>query len=82
MHGRPCTGVTALAICPGSTETGFFDAAGAQFVTGSRPTPDQILHAALRAIRRRKQCKIPDRRTKLPASGLPIPPPQSHRLPR
>ena len=63
------TGVTVLAVCPGSTETRFFDAAGAQFMTGRRSTPDQIVDAALPAIRKRTAVVIPGLRNKLSASG-------------
>lgn len=53
------TGVTVLAVCPGSTDTGFFDAAGAQFMTGRRSTPDQVVDATLTALRRRKAVEVP-----------------------
>lgn len=46
------TGVDVLALCPGATETAFFDTAGAAAAVGRRRSPDQVVDTALRALRR------------------------------
>ena len=63
------SGVTILVVCPGGTDTGFFDAAGAQFMTGRRSTPDQVVDAALAALRRRKAVEVPGVVNKLSSLG-------------
>ena len=45
------TGVRATAICPGPTETGFFDAAGVpRMGAGARRNPDDVVHTAFDAL--------------------------------
>jgi uncharacterized protein len=44
------TGVRVTAICPGSTETGFFDVAGENAQVGKRVPPERVVKAALRAV--------------------------------
>ncbi len=63
------TGVRMLAVCPGGTDTGFFAAAGAQFMTGRRSTPGQVVEAALAALRRRKAVEVPGLLNKISALG-------------
>lgn len=47
------SGVRVLALCPGPTETGFFDAAGGRDVmTGGRQTAEQVAAVGLRAFGR------------------------------
>ncbi|WP_447587385.1 SDR family NAD(P)-dependent oxidoreductase [Microbacterium lacticum] len=46
------TGVDVLALCPGATDTAFFDTAGDAAAVGNRRTPDQVVDTALRALRR------------------------------
>lgn len=45
------TGVDVLAVCPGATDTAFFDTAGEAASVGSRRTPEQVVDSALRALR-------------------------------
>lgn len=45
------TGVDVLAVCPGATDTAFFDTAGDAASVGSRRTPEQVVDTALRALR-------------------------------
>lgn len=47
------TGVTALALCPGATDTEFFDVAGEAASVGARQTPAQVVETGLRALDRR-----------------------------
>ncbi|GAB2547546.1 SDR family NAD(P)-dependent oxidoreductase [Nocardia heshunensis] len=46
-------GVTALAVCPGATDTEFFDVAGEAASVGSRQTPQQVVATALRTLDRK-----------------------------
>lgn len=48
------TGVDVLALCPGATDTAFFDTAGDAASVGRRRSPDQVVDTALRALRRGK----------------------------
>lgn len=45
------TGVRVLAVCPGATDTAFFDIAGEAASVGSRRTPEQVVDSTLRALR-------------------------------
>ena len=47
-------GVHVLALCPGPTETGFFDAAQAQDVLRDRRTPEQVVDSAFEAVAKRR----------------------------
>jgi short-subunit dehydrogenase len=49
-------GVTILAVCPGVTQTAFFDIAGAPgwLQKHSSHTPEQVVQTALRALERRR----------------------------
>lgn len=48
------TGVRALAVCPGPTESPFFDVAGEQDALTRRRTPEHVVRTALRALDRGK----------------------------
>ena len=43
-------GLRVLALCPGATETAFFDTAGEAASVGRRRTPEQVVATALRAL--------------------------------
>jgi short-subunit dehydrogenase len=45
-------GVAVLALCPGATETEFFEVAGEAASVGTRQTPEQVVATALRALHR------------------------------
>jgi len=45
-------GVRVLALCPGPTETGFFDAAGSSSLESGRQTAEQVAAVGLRAFAR------------------------------
>lgn len=54
------TGVRVTAICPGSTDTGFFDIAGDNAQVGTRRmSPDRVVRTALRALDRRASTAVP-----------------------
>jgi short-subunit dehydrogenase len=48
------TGVDVLALCPGATDTEFFDVAGESASVGGRQTPSQVAATAMRGLDRRK----------------------------
>ena len=54
-------GVTVTALCPGTTQTDFFDVANVPgwLKKHEFSTPEQVVKAALRALERRKQFVIP-----------------------
>lgn len=55
------TGVDVLALCPGATDTAFFDTAGEAASVGTRRAPDQVVDTALRALRRGKPSVVDGR---------------------
>jgi short-subunit dehydrogenase len=48
------TGVTVLAVCPGATDTEFFQTAGDDASVGPRRSPDDVVSTALRGLARRR----------------------------
>lgn len=44
------TGVRVVALCPGATETAFFDATGKDFMTSGRQTADEVAAVGLKAF--------------------------------
>ncbi|WP_261571227.1 SDR family NAD(P)-dependent oxidoreductase [Frankia gtarii] len=68
-EARPA-GVRVLALCPGATETPFFDVVGTRdSVVGAVRTPEQVVAAALRALERGRPVAIDGRRNALLARG-------------
>lgn len=45
-------GVRVIAVCPGPTETGFFEAAGAPDAMTTRRTPDQVVRSTFQTLGR------------------------------
>ena len=52
------TGVRVTALCPGSTDTGFFDIAGDDAQVGHRVAPERVVQAAFRALDRRSSTVV------------------------
>lgn len=44
------TGVRVITLCPGATDTAFFDNTGKEFLTGNRQTPAEVAKTALDAL--------------------------------
>jgi short-subunit dehydrogenase len=67
-------GVTVTALCPGTTQTDFFDTANVPgWLKKHRfSTPEQVVKAALKALERRKQFVIPGWRNWLITFGVRI----------
>jgi len=55
------TGVKVLAVCPGATDTPFFDIAGEAAAAGSMRTPEQVVDTAMSAIRGNKPSVVDGR---------------------
>jgi uncharacterized protein len=53
------TGVRVTALCPGATDTGFFDVAGDDAQIGRRMPAERVVRSALRALDRRAPSVIP-----------------------
>ncbi len=64
LEGRD-RGVSVLALCPGATETNFFEVAGAQGLFGKRERPEVVVERALRALARRRSSVVPGLRNAL-----------------
>lgn len=65
------TGVRVLAICPGATDTEFFDIAGEDASVGPRRTPEQVVATAARALRRNRPSVVDGRQNALVATVAP-----------
>lgn len=54
-------GVTVMALCPGTTETEFFDVAGNSGWLKKHPghSADYVVRKALKSLEKRKQCCVP-----------------------
>ena len=55
------SGVRVLALCPGATDTEFFDIAGEAASVGKRQSPDEVVATALRALDRRRPSVVSGR---------------------
>jgi short-subunit dehydrogenase len=63
------SGVRVLALCPGATETGFFDRANAPYMTRGRQSVAQVVAAALAAVDGSSPIVVPGAMNKLRAVG-------------
>src|SRR5262249_58636097 len=53
------TGVRVTALCPGATDTAFFDTASDSASIGRRMSPGQVVAAAFGALGRRRSTVVP-----------------------
>ena len=53
------TGVSVMALCPGATDTAFFDTASDSAALGRRMSPERVVAAAIRGLERRRSAVIP-----------------------
>ena len=63
-------GVQVLALCPGATDTDFFDAMGRE-VNADKDTPAFVVRAAMKGVRRGQSVVVPGRANWLVAHVLP-----------
>jgi short-subunit dehydrogenase len=66
-EARPA-GVRVVAICPGATDTAFFDVAGEAAALGSRRTPEQVVATTFRALDRGRPTVVDGKANALLAS--------------
>ncbi|VEG55769.1 short-chain dehydrogenase/reductase SDR [Mycolicibacterium aurum] len=63
------TGVTILALCPGATETEFFERTGEKFLTDGRQTSKQVVDTAFGALGNSSPTVVSGLRNSLLAAG-------------
>lgn len=68
------TGVKVLALCPGATETEFFERTGEEFLTDGRQTSKQVVDTALAALDRSTPSVVSGWRNSLLATGYRVTP--------
>ena len=64
------------ALCPGATDTSFFDVASEDASVGRRMAPEQVVKAALAAIEQRRSTVIPGFRNRMLANATRLTPRQ------
>ena len=70
------TGVRVTALCPGATDTPFFDVASENASIGRRMAPEQVVEAAFAAIEHRRSTVIPGLRNRMLANSTRLAPRQ------
>ena len=68
------SGVRVTALCPGATDTPFFDTASDHASVGRRMAPEQVVAAAFSALERRRCSVIPGLRNRLLAIATRLTP--------
>lgn len=71
------TGVRVMALCPGATDTAFFDTASENASMGRRMPPEQVVASALSALGRRRSTVVPGLPNRLLASSARLAPRQT-----
>ena len=68
-------GVCVLALCPGATETAFFDRVGtSEASVGARQRPEEVVEVALRAVDRRRAVVVSGARNAILATASRLAP--------
>jgi uncharacterized protein len=65
------TGIAVLAVCPGATNTEFFQTAGEDASVGTRRSPEDVVNTTLRALIRRRPSVVDGRANTLVAALAP-----------
>lgn len=73
-HELRGTGVSAMALCPGATETEFFSRTGKKFLTRGRQSPEQVAQAALDGLAAGRRTVVPGRVNALGTLLAPLAP--------
>jgi short-subunit dehydrogenase len=68
------SGVRVLALCPGATQTEFFDPSSAAFTTHGRQSAAQVVAAALAAVDGTSPTVVPGEMNKLRTMGYRLMP--------
>lgn len=68
------TGVRTIAICPGPTETGFFEVAGDNQAMASRRTPEQVVQTTFAGLRANKPHVVDGLANRIAASAARLAP--------
>jgi short-subunit dehydrogenase len=68
------TGVRVMVLCPGATETEFFERTGEEFLTEGRQTPRQVVDVAMAALNKSNPTVISGWRNALLANGYRLAP--------
>ena len=71
------TAVRVTALCPGATDTAFFDTASDNASVGTRMSPEQVVAAAFRALERRRCSVVPGLTNRLLAGSTRLLPRQA-----
>ena len=71
------TAVRVTALCPGATDTAFFDTASDNASVGTRMSPEQVVAAAFRALERRRCSVVPGLANRLLAGSTRLLPRQT-----
>ena len=73
-HENRKTGVRILALCPGATQTEFFDRTGEKFMTDGRQSATEVVDTALAALDKSSPTVVSGVRNAILAMGYRVAP--------